>query len=79
VHFRYKDQPVDSLHKIGFIAQDLEAVLPELVHQGAEGMKVIEPSCLVALLAQAIKEQQAQIDAQQAQLLDLQAALAGAR
>jgi hypothetical protein len=42
-------------------------------------MKGIQASCLVALLTQAIKEQQAQIDAQQAQLLDLQAALAGAR
>ncbi|MFN9637353.1 MAG: tail fiber domain-containing protein [Synechococcaceae cyanobacterium] len=79
VHFRYKDQSVDSLPKLGFIAQEMEAVLPEVVGLGPEGMKGIQEGCLVALLAQAIKEQQAQIDAQQAQLLDLQAALAGIR
>jgi hypothetical protein len=72
VHFRYKDQPVDSLPKLGFIAQEMEAVLPEVVGLGPEGMKGIQEGCLVALLAQAIKEQQAQIDA-------LRAELAGAR
>jgi hypothetical protein len=72
VHFRYKDQPVDSLPKLGFIAQEMEAVLPEVVSLGPEGMKGIQEGCLVALLAQAIKEQQAQIDA-------LRAELAGAR
>jgi len=79
VHFRYKDQSTDSLPKLGFIAQEMEVVLPEVVGLGPEGMKGIQASCLVALLTQAIKEQQAQIDAQQAQLLDLQAALAGVR
>jgi hypothetical protein len=68
VHFRYKDQPVDSLPKLGFIAQEMEAVLPEVVSLGPEGMKGIQEGCLVALLAQAIKEQQAQIDALRAEL-----------
>jgi hypothetical protein len=68
VRFLYKTQPVDSPPKMGFIAQELEAVLPELVHLGSEGMKVIEEGSLVALLAQAIKEQQAQIDALRAEL-----------
>ena len=72
VHFRYKNEPVDSLPKLGFIAQEMEAVLPEVIGLGPEGMKGIQHSCLVALLAQAIKEQQAQIDA-------LRAELAGAR
>ena len=72
VQFRYKTQPVDSLPKLGFIAQEVEEILPEAVGLGPDGMKGIQEGCLIALLAQALKEQQSQIDV-------LRAELAGAR
>lgn len=62
VSFRYKEQESDSLPRLGFIAQEVEEVLPEAVGTGPDGMKGIHDSCIIALLAQALKEQQAQID-----------------
>lgn len=53
---------------IGLIAQEVETVLPELVTENEQGFKGIEYSKLTAVLVQAIKEQQKQIEAQQAQM-----------
>jgi hypothetical protein len=49
---------------LGFIAQEVEKVLPEVVQteKTAEGYKAIQYDKLVALLVEAIKEQQKQID-----------------
>ncbi len=46
---------------VGLLAQDLEPVVPELVHEDANGYKHIRYQHLTALLVEAIKEQQAQI------------------
>ncbi len=46
----------------GLIAQDVEAVLPQAVCEGPEGWKGIDTTAVIALLVQAIKEQQAMID-----------------
>ena len=46
--------------KAGLIAQDVEKVLPEAVN-GDEGDKTLDYSATIALLVNAIKEQQAQI------------------
>ena len=46
---------------IGFIAQDVEEVLPEFV-EGEEGEKKVNYAQMVALFAEAIKEQQKQIN-----------------
>ena len=45
--------------RLGLIAQDVEAVLPELVHDDADGYKHVRYQHLTALLAAAIKEQDA--------------------
>ena len=45
----------------GIIAQELEKVLPELVHE-VDGYKMVSYIPLIAFLIQAIKIQQAQID-----------------
>jgi Chaperone of endosialidase len=49
---------------IGFIAQEVEKVLPEVVQteKTAEGYKAVQYDKVVALLVEAIKEQQKQID-----------------
>jgi len=47
--------------QIGVIAQEVEAVLPELVHEN-DGTKSVAYSNMVAVLIEAIKEQQVQIN-----------------
>jgi hypothetical protein len=47
----------------GVIAQEVEAVLPEVVHTGEDGIKSVAYGNMVGLLIEAIKEQQTQIEA----------------
>lgn len=51
-------------NQIGFVAQDLEKVFPELVvtAPSAEGFKAVNYQSMVAILVEAIKEQQLEID-----------------
>lgn len=51
----------DGSRKAGLIAQDVEKVLPEAV-VGKEGNKALDYSATIALLVNAIKEQQEQIN-----------------
>jgi Chaperone of endosialidase len=48
--------------KIGLIAQNVETVAPEVVHEDKEGYKYIDYQDLTALLVEAIKEQQGLIE-----------------
>jgi hypothetical protein len=50
--------------QIGFIAQDLEKIYPELVMTDAEGYKSVDYSRLTPLLVEALKEQQRLIEKQ---------------
>jgi hypothetical protein len=52
-----------SNRQMGFLAQDLEQIVPEAVSSGGE-YKSVNYQVLTALLAEAIKEQQKQIDEQ---------------
>ncbi len=56
---------------VGFIAQDVEKVIPELVSTGADGFKSVRYGNLVAVLTEAIKEQQLQIEKQQKEIDEL--------
>ena len=49
-------------HDVGVIAQEVEAVLPEVVGTRDNGIKAVRYDRIVALLIEAIKEQQTQID-----------------
>jgi hypothetical protein len=49
-------------HDIGVIAQEIEYVLPELVTTRNTGYKAVKYEKIIALLIEAIKEQQKQID-----------------
>jgi hypothetical protein len=64
VNFTYKN---DSTKKkqIGFIAQEMEEVFPELVTTDANGYKGITYANVTAVLLEGIKEQQPKIDANQ--------------
>jgi hypothetical protein len=70
VNFRWKDGSGDGSLQMGLIAQEVEKVVPEVVHTSDTPMqiKAVEYPFLVGLLVEGIKEQQAVIDAQQAEL-----------
>ena len=60
--------------QIGFIAQDLEQVYPEVVKTKENGFKAVNYAQLVPVLVEAIKEQQAMIADLQEQVDELQRA-----
>jgi hypothetical protein len=47
---------------IGVIAQEIEKILPQVVHEDEEGMKSVAYGNIVGVLIEAIKEQQKKID-----------------
>jgi hypothetical protein len=54
----YPDKNFDDRLQIGLIAQEVEKIYPELVNTDANGYKSVEYSKLVAILIEALKEQQ---------------------
>jgi hypothetical protein len=60
VSYNYKNQERTSL---GFIAQEVKQVIPEVVSADSEGYYAIGYQSLIAVLSEAIKEQQTIIDA----------------
>lgn len=55
-------QDLHKGHDVGVIAQEIEAILPELVETRDTGYKAVRYEKLVALLIEAVKEQQLQIN-----------------
>ncbi|MGH7244848.1 MAG: tail fiber domain-containing protein [Phycisphaerales bacterium] len=60
--------------QIGFLAQEVDGVLPELVAEGSDGHKGVSYVSLVPLLTEAIKQQQAQREGDRKELERLGAA-----
>ena len=58
----YDRKDIDSKDNIGFIAQELEQQFPELISTNDDGTKGVKYQNAVAILFEAIKEQQKQID-----------------
>ena len=61
----WKDEASDAAKaspNLGVIAQDVEKVLPQLVHDRENGYKGVDYAKMVGLLIEAIKDQQKQID-----------------
>jgi hypothetical protein len=54
VGFNFKDDEAKT-HKVGFIAQDMELVLPEVVH-GENGSMTVDYASVSAVLVEAVKE-----------------------
>jgi len=48
--------------RLGFIAQDLKAIFPELVDEDKDGYMYVDYVGLIPVLVESVKEQQAQID-----------------
>jgi hypothetical protein len=64
VAFRWRDG--DSSRQLGFVAQEVESILPEAVSGGSatNGVLTLEYSAIVAALVRAVQEQQQQIENQ---------------
>ena len=70
VRFHWK---ADDRADIGFIAQDVERVLPELVHTDSTGMKSVEYGNIIPVLVEGYKIEKARADALEARLQSLEA------
>ena len=64
----FADKNFPKYNQLGFIAQEVEAVIPQVVRTDSEGYKAVDYAKITALLTQAIKEQQDIIDAQQTKI-----------
>lgn len=67
VYFDFKDmegvyKTLPKNRQVGFIAQEVEPILPEVVTAGSDGIKMLGYGSVTALLTEAIKEQQLEIE-----------------
>jgi hypothetical protein len=69
----FKERNFPAGRQVGFIAQEVEPVLPQVVHTDRDGYKAVNYSGVVPVLVEAMKQQQAQIQAQQKQIDALKA------
>ncbi len=67
----FPEKNFESDLQLGLIAQEVEKVIPEVVDTDDNGFKSVEYSKLVALLLEAIKDQQKQISKQEADIAAL--------
>ncbi len=65
---RYPEQQFPDGEQIGVIAQEVERVVPGVVHTDDDGYKSVDYARLVPLLIESIKEQQRQIDVLRSEL-----------
>jgi hypothetical protein len=56
---------------IGFIAQEVETILPNLVRKNNNGLLSLRDKGITALLVEAVKEQQGQIESQKSEIEEL--------
>lgn len=68
VEFDWNSGEQVGTHDVGLIAQDVEAVLPEAVTTQEDGYKNLAYAKVIPLLVEAMKEQQAMIDALKAEI-----------
>ena len=71
VTFNWKDDPAEKTN-IGFIAQEVEEVIPELVSTNNDGIKSVSYTQMVSVLTEAMKTQQTMIENQQKMIESLQ-------
>jgi hypothetical protein len=58
----FPQQRFSEKRQLGFVAQEVEKVVPELVKEGPDGFKGLEYNKFMPIIVEAIKEQQSQIE-----------------
>ncbi len=74
-HDEFPDRHFRAERDIGFIAQEVEKVYPELVVTDRDGYKSVDYARLTPILVEAIKEQQRKLEEQQLQIDEIVRAL----
>jgi Chaperone of endosialidase len=69
----FPDKKFDDKEQIGLIAQEVEKIYPQLVDTDALGFKSVQYSKVVALLIEALKEQQGEINSLKAEVSKMSA------
>ena len=64
----FPDRKLEDGRQVGFIAQDLEKILPAAVRTDGEGYKSVSYTTVVPVLVEAVKVQEKQINAQRKQI-----------
>lgn len=75
-HAAFPDKDLPKRRSIGFIAQELREVLPELVTEDAEGYLSIAYTEVIPVLTQAIQELHTQVSTRESEITRLKARLA---
>lgn len=71
--YSFGPDPASPLYRtVGLVAQDVRAVLPEAVRENSDGKLALNYNAIVALLVEAVKEQQATIRTQQERMDQLE-------
>ncbi|MBL0183661.1 MAG: tail fiber domain-containing protein [Chitinophagaceae bacterium] len=73
--YYWKDENKDRDQQIGLLAQEVDAVFPQLVKKDAEGLLGVNYSGFVPLLIKGMQEQQTQIEELKKQIEKLTAAI----
>ena len=71
----FKERGFSDEKQWGFIAQELEKVMPELVHEDDNGYQSLNYTGVIPLLTKAMQEQQTEMDKQQKEIDQLKAQL----
>jgi hypothetical protein len=72
----FPEKHFESGRQIGFIAQEMEMVIPEFVSTGGDGYKAVSYQKMTAVLVEAIKEQQKMILERDEKISDLEQRIA---
>lgn len=70
--YNFKDATDKSRKNIGFLAQDVEKIFPDIVYENDEGIKGIALAELIPVIVEAMKEQQGIIEALEARIEKLE-------
>lgn len=65
VTYEWKDSSKGQGVQLGFVAQEVEKIAPELVSTDKDGYKSVDYARVTPLLVEAMQEQQAQLESQQ--------------
>ena len=69
---KIKEEQQSKKKRLGFLAQDLQKVFPELVDQDSSGYFYVDYVGLIPVIIEALKEQQSIIDAQSLKIKELE-------
>jgi Chaperone of endosialidase len=64
----YDKKKLENLNQIGFSAQDIQKIFPQLVKEDEKGYLAVNYTALIPVLVEGVKEQQAIIEAQRLEI-----------